>query len=491
MALRDKIRSWLGIVDTVSPTERPHMRISRTALRGLQLSGQTPTNPFELPTLPPFLKASGKRFAKDSASPAALYAWASQGLFSEGLGFLGYTYLAELFQRPEYRRVAEIWASESTRKWVKLKGQNQERIDLIEAEMVKFGVREKFREAAEIDSGFGRSHIFIDTGDRNVGDPLIVTKETVSVGSLKNLKVVEPLWCYPLSYNATNPLSDDFYAPKQWQIMGTTVHNTRLLSFVGRELPDILKPAYMFGGLSMLQMIKPYVDNYLRARQSVSDLISNFSTMILMTNMGEVVTGGGSEALEARAEVYTSLHTNDGLFVGDKDSEEIKNVAVPLGTLDKLQAQAQEQISSAAGIPLIVLLKVTPTGLNVSSEGELRAFYAEIRGYQERVLRTPLMTVLNLLQLNLDGVIDDTMGFDFIDLWEPDAEALARIRKSDAEIDEGLIAGGVVSPDEARERNAKDEQSPFYGIIAPGTPAPEAPDDAEELAALSKPNNEI
>jgi hypothetical protein len=48
--------------------------------------------------------------------------------------------------------------------------------------------------------------------------------------------------------------------------MSREVHRSRLLTFIGRELPDILKPAYAFGGLSMSQMLKPYVDNRLRSR---------------------------------------------------------------------------------------------------------------------------------------------------------------------------------------------------------------------------------
>src|SRR5579872_3914651 len=46
-------------------------------------------------------------------------AFAYGSYFKEGLGFLGYPYLAELSQRGEYRRAVEIIAKEMTRKWVK------------------------------------------------------------------------------------------------------------------------------------------------------------------------------------------------------------------------------------------------------------------------------------------------------------------------------------------------------------------------------------
>ena len=47
-------------------------------------------------------------------------AWATAGLWGEGLAFPGYPYLAELAQRPEYRNIVETLAEEMTRKWIKI-----------------------------------------------------------------------------------------------------------------------------------------------------------------------------------------------------------------------------------------------------------------------------------------------------------------------------------------------------------------------------------
>jgi hypothetical protein len=63
-------------------------------------------------------------------------------------------------------------------------------------------------------------------------------------------------------------------------VAGKDVHKTRLLKFVGREAPHLLKPAYAFGGLSVTQMSRPYVDNWIRTRQSVADIIHAYSVMV-------------------------------------------------------------------------------------------------------------------------------------------------------------------------------------------------------------------
>src|SRR6202011_2503289 len=118
-------------------------------------------------------------------------------------------------------------------------------------------------------------------------------KAKVGVGSLKRLRVIEPVWTYPSNYNATDPLKPDWYKPSSWFVQGKEVHSTRLLTFIGREVPDLLKPAYSFGGLALSQMAKPYVDNWLRTRQSVADIIRAFSVFLLKTNLGESLQAGG------------------------------------------------------------------------------------------------------------------------------------------------------------------------------------------------------
>jgi phage-related protein (TIGR01555 family) len=469
------------------------MRVTDRAFEDVQPIA--PTEIWSIPALPPGVgppgkRAGGQRIAMDAAPPGAaeVMAWAAEGRFHEGIGFLGYQYLAELSQRPEYRRVSEIIASEATRKWIKLRGKDKDRVSKIEEQLEKFKIRERFRELIELDGFFGRAHLFIDLGvapgDAELAAPLIMAKEKIGVDSVKNFKVIEPLWSYPGPYNTLSPLAEDFYQPQAWYVMSDTVHASRLLTIIGREVPDMLKPTYAFGGVSLSQMLKPYVDNWLRTRQSVSDLVHSFSTMVLETDMGTALTGGSSNTVVNRAKLFNLMRDNRGLMAIQKEKETLTNVSTPLGTLDKLLAQSQEQMSSIAGIPLVVLLGVTPAGLNASSDGEMRAHYANVKSYQERTCAEPLKTVIDILQLDLDGTIDDTIKFEFLDLWEMDEEAKARLRKSDSDADVALVGAGIVSNEEARERMNEDEESAYFGVDLSGA-APELPTDEADLAALN------
>ena len=168
----------------------------------------------------------------------------------------------------------------------------------------------------------------------------------------------------------------------------------------------------------MTQMAKPYVDNWLKTRESVSDLISSFAVMgVKKMNFADALANGEVEDLFNRIEVFNNLRDNRG-FMALNGEEEFFCVATPLGTLDKLQAQAQEQMASICGIPLVKLLGVQPAGLNASSDGEIRVFYDYIHAYQERLFAPALKKLLGFVMLSEFGEIDDSIGFEFEPLWQ-------------------------------------------------------------------------
>jgi uncharacterized protein len=528
-------------------------------------------HPYLQANVPPgvFPRGYKPEMAMDDAINQSLnWAASAWSMFDEGMMFLGYPYLSQLAQRSEYRRPAEIIATEMTRKWIVIQskggkdqkpekdndkktamdlafgkggpedededepdedeeedeeeednpdqvkakppinGQPQQqeggltdqdeqaesdndeqtfRIKLIEAEFERLHVRSAFKKLALYDGLFGRAHLYFDffgaSDDRtelqsSIGNGHdILTKLKVGRGSLQRLKVIEPIWTYPVRYNANDPLKPDWYHPEFWFVMGKQIHESRLLTFIGREVPDILKPAYNFGGLALSQLMKPYVDNWLRTRQSVSDLISKFSMNCLSTDLATLMGADGAQLMD-RVNLFNQVGSNSGTMLLDKETEEWFNVSIPLGSLDHLQAQAQEQQAAPCGIPLVKLFGITPSGLNASTEGEIRVFYDWIGAYQEAFFRPGLTRVLELVQMSLFGEVDKDITFAFEPLWVLDEKGQADVRKVDADTDSVLIQSGVLDPSESRKRVASDPNAPYHDIDVDDVP--EAPGMGEE-----------
>lgn len=502
-----------GAFEPEKPVERVEPRlglmIKQEAVARAAAEPLREVKPFRPAPIPEFIKAAGvPELAMDNniatASNWAGGYWGQYSYaFTEGMEFLGYPYLAELAQRPEYRRIVEIIAQEMTRKWIRITSTSDgdkdkkndkaraEKITKITAEMERLNVREVFKTIAEQDGFFGRAHLYLDTGDSDKPEELKTSIGNGDDAASKNkvspkkpllaLRAVEAVWTYPTQYNSNDPLKGDWYNPDMWFVMGKQVHVSRLLCFIGRPVPDLLKPAYSFGGLAMTQMAKPYVDNWLTTRQGVNDIISSFTAWVLKTNMSSILNQGGGEEETLRAMLFNNFRNNRGLMMVDKNEEDFDNISVPLGSLDALQSQAQEHMSSVAGIPQVKLFGIQPAGMNASSEGEIRVFYDTIAAVQSSFFRDNLTKVICFVQLSLFGEVDPSITFEFEPLYALSEKEQGEVDKLYAEADQIRIDSGVISPEEARTAIANDAGSRYQDI---------SPDDADDVPDLREEEEE-
>lgn len=505
-----KLRSWLArrlappvtvSADTMASPPDRRRGVSRIALERTAEAIQPIAGAYRqyaAPELPPGVRPAATppsaALTFDEAPAMALdsftgncYSWLNQyNSFGCGLYFPGYPYLAELTQISEYRAPPETLSTEMTRKWLKLigkgEGDKSDKIAEITARMEELKVRDLFERAALLDGEFGRSQIIFNIKGQDSDAarqlPLTIDDGGIKQGSLQSMQCFEPYWSTPFSWNAMYPEREDFYKPTSWYVMGRKTHTTRILTFIGREVPDLLKPSYNFGGISLSQLMQPYVNAWLRTRKSVNDLIHNFSVTALATDMATTLQDGDDgQGLIARATLFTQNRDNQGLMLINKESEEIQKHDTSLASLDKLQAQAQEHMAAPAHVPLIKLLGVVPTGLNATGEGEIQVWYDHVRAMQDKLFGRNFEIVLKVVQLDLYGSIDEDIHYEWVALDEPTKKELSEIRKSDADMGTGYINAGVISPEEERERLQDDPLSGYDNLSGP---APEPQVDPAE-----------
>jgi hypothetical protein len=362
-----------------------------------------------------------------------------------------------------------------------------EKVKALKDEIARLALRDHMYCICRDDGLFGRTHLALKFGKKDGDDSDEELKKDIGDGRdemsrgkvgkdnpLRAVKPIEPVWTYPTAYNAINPLADDWYSPQNWYVMGRQIHVSRLLPFIGHPVPDLLKPAYSFGGLSLSQLVLPYVDIWLRTRDSVGELIHAFSVMCLATDVQTILApgaSGGPGALLARADAFNAFRDNMGLFIFNKNSEDFKNVSAPLGGLHELEAQSQEHVASAARIPLIKFTGLQPAGLNASAESEVRAYYDTIAGYQNRFERPNLTKVINFIQLSLWGEIDEQITFEFEPLWEMSQKEKADLQKANADRDQIYVDLGALAPEEVRKNIVDDPTLPYADLDPEDVPS--------------------
>lgn len=410
--------------------------------------------------------------ALDAGAEPAAWGFGSSGAIGPGLAFLGFPYLAELAQITEYRTPAESLSTELTRRWMKLKSKGatneaakkatDQKIKEITDRFEALKVRDLFREAALKTEMFGRAHIYVSIKgqDDDITRQLPLTK--VEKGTLERLTCIEPYWLTPYSWNATHPERPDFYKPQSWFVLGRKTHASRLMTFVFREVPDLLKPAYDFAGISMTQLMMPYVTRWLRTAKSVNDLINIFSIVTLSTDLMALLKNP-AEFLK-RMQTFVQARDNKGMMMINYETEELGTQNVPLGSLDKLQAQSQEHMATPARMPLIKFFGIVPSGLSATSEGEFHAWFDYCAALQELGYSPHLQYVLNLVQMDLYGAIDPDITFEWLSLYEPTGKEKAEERAADAQRDGVYIEKNVVSPDEVRNKLKMDPEGGYENL---------------------------
>ena len=461
--------------------------------------------PLALPTLPAGLKIGSKMTSKmamdDAGNPIFPYQGYLSG-FPNSIGafslyFPGYPYLAMLTQRSEFRQPVETHAKDMTREWIEFtthgKKDKAKKIEEIKARFEDLKIQSLFREALVHDGFYGVGHIAVDmkrNGDTEL--PLVLDPKTFKKGSLRAFRNIEPMWVTPVMWNGYDPLAPTFYKPETWVALSRTMHASRIKQVISREVPDLIKPAYNFGGISMSQLIEPYVDRWLKTVSGVNRLINNFSLIILKTNMQAVLSGEPDGDLLRRLQMARKTGDNMGAFALDKNEEELEQIAVPLSGLAELQQQAVDHMAYPTHLPLVVLTGVTPSGLNATSEGEIEVYHDWNRSEQNAVIRSPLKWVLDIVQLDLYGEIDDEIGFEFRPIKQLTGEALANIKRTEAERDVAMVEIGAIGPDEVREKIARDKDSGFVNLDAERMPKPlEEPPEAEGEGGKLKPAGEL
>lgn len=472
------------------PARRKALALAQINTALEQLSAPPPVQKVKLTRAePPPGVVPPDKLGQVMAMDATPYDWASIETDFQ-YSFPGYPYLAQLAQVPEYRKMVGRLASEMTRNFVKLKavgeGDFTDEIAALEEDLKTFRIKDHFRKMTEIGNYFGRAQLYIDVympngtvaaydNQAELEKALFLHPNKIPKNCLRGFRVVEPLWSYPGVYNSTDPLKPYYYEPQVWFVMGKKVHVSRLLTFIPHPVPDVLKAAYSFGGISLCQLAQPYVNNWLRTRQAVSDIITNFSTCGLATDMSSVLqsafddgqSGNGLEPagdVIKRAQAFANFRTNRGLFVIDKETEEFFQEAAPLGTLDDLQAQAQEQMASVCNMPLVILTGITPKGLNASSDGEIRVWYDHVNAEKGASYSGPMDIVLKVMMLNRFGRIIPEITYEWPALYQLSDDQKAAARKTQADTDVAYITAGVFSPEEIRTARVSDDDGAYNSI---------------------------
>lgn len=297
----------------------------------------------------------------------------------------------------------------------------------------------------------------------------------VMPGSYKGISQIDPYWITPeLSPDASgDPSSIHFYEPTWWNIAGKLVHRTHLIVYRTEEVADILKPAYIYGGIPIPQKIYERVYAAERTANEAPMLALTKRTDVLNVDLAQALANqpdnpeAGRNGFTSRIAQWVFNRDNYGIKIIGLD-EKMQQFDTSLADLDEVIMTQYQLVSAASNVPAVKLLGTSPKGFNATGEFEEASYHEMLESIQCHAL-TPLINRHHLLLMRSQIAPEFGMEpFDVTIAWKPldamTAEELAALNKLKAETGALLMQSGAIDGNDERQRIIADPMSNYSGI---------------------------
>ena len=195
-----------------------------------------------------------------------------------------------------------------------------------------------------------------------------------------------------------------------------TLHHSRVLRFVGRELPRQETVREQYWGASEMEHIQDELLRRSAASANIAQLIFQANiTTLKMSDFGDLL-GFGTEKERANLEYAMGLEnrfrTSFGIQLLSRD-DSLENHVYSFAGLSEIYEQFMMDMAGAAEIPATRLFGRSPQGMNATGESDLRNYYDMIASLQERQLRPALEKLLPVMAVSCWGYIPEDLEFVF------------------------------------------------------------------------------
>lgn len=388
--------------------------------------------------------------------------------------FKGFYYLASLIQDPIIGSVIDIISKDMVKKWGAISTDSNDnildKISVIKDRLKELKIQDKVLYACRQTLLMGGCGLFIEINNESEGEDLktpLVAKLNKS-NIITNIKVVDPIWIIPTDFEASNPLSKSFYNPTIFSIINSQIHYTRIPKMIFQDLPDTIKPAYNFFGLSLAQKMEDKVRQYEEVYHNVRKIIRKMRTPVIQTDLSALFDMQCDEeekqSIRARVERFKQ-GDNLTTFVLDKEREDFKDITANISGLSDIMATFAEAVSVTTQMPNTKLWGTAPKGMNATGESDMRNYWDMISGNQDKMIVPFMNYLIKLLWYEQFG--EDRSDVVFVP--NPIKET-SELEKTQIAINKSLEYGnyldrGVLDPQEIREQlNSNDNEFNNLGI---------------------------
>jgi phage-related protein (TIGR01555 family) len=271
----------------------------------------------------------------------------------------------------------------------------------------------------------GAIAIMILSGDsqKNLQLPLVL--DEVQPDSYRGLIIVDR-WSgvspsSELISNIDNPAEyglPEFYDVTTETNQNFRVHHSRVLRFIGRDLPLFEKQIQTYWGMSEIECVFEDLKRYDYCLAGITDLIARANVLVMKDPMlAQMLSGVGmtqtqyNDYLLRQRAVSESIGTN-GILTLSQQGEFYSN-SYSFGGLSDIGRMFMTQMCGASGYPMSRLFGQTNTGLGQSGEGDLQTYYDSVDQKRRRELRPIFDKLIPVICMSTYGEVPDDLDYNF------------------------------------------------------------------------------
>lgn len=280
----------------------------------------------------------------------------------------------------------------------------------------------------------GAGAVIIVEGHENILDEPL-DYNMIMPGSFKGL-IVGDRWTglSPTGDIITDVTSPDFGLPAYYEWVtdefSVKVHHSRVLRFIGRELPPIEKYTEQQWGASEVEVVFDELKKRDNTSWNIAQLVFLANLRVLkMSDLGEALTIGDERA---QKDIYDTvqaqnwLMSNMGMYLLNQ-GDEFQNYQYSFAGLDDIYQSFMIDIAGAAEMPVTKLFGRSPAGMNATGESDMQNYNDLIEQKQTAQLEPVLDKLLPIMFISEFGGIPDDLDYSFNPIATPSDDDLASI----------------------------------------------------------------
>ena len=275
----------------------------------------------------------------------------------------------------------------------------------------------------------------------------------------------------------------DFGLPKSYTVSldmessgMVTLHHSRVLRFVGRELPQMEMIRENYWGASEMEHIQDELLKRSATSANIAQLVFQANiTTLKMSDFGELLGAGTEEqrrSVEYAVALENRFRTSFGIQLLSRD-DALETHPYSFAGLSDIYEQFMMDMAGAADIPATRLFGRSPQGMNATGESDLRNYCDMIASLQERQLRPALEKLLPVMAVSCWGFVPEDLEFVFEPIMTTSpAERAELVQKLSSDVIQAFRAGLLTREEALEELKSRGEELGVYTKIEPGKAKP-------------------